>query len=102
MITLHFILLICIVLGLATNCGKPAGPVLEAGDVYSVTTGDGDFAVVKILVYEDGIAHIRLYKNKFVERPTNIDVTTLSLGSIGDAEGFGIGHLAIQESELRS
>jgi len=39
--------------------------------------------------------HIRLYKEKFASRPDCIDATGLSLGTINDEHGFGIGHLPL-------
>jgi hypothetical protein len=68
---------------------------LKAGDICSIDNGDGKFGVVKILVIENGIVHLRIYKNKYEQRPVSIDITTLSLGSIYDEDGFGIGHTPI-------
>jgi len=65
---------------------------LKAGAICSVDDGDGKFGVVKILVIDNDIAHIRIYKNKYNQRPVSIDTKTLSLGSIFDEDGFGIGH----------
>jgi hypothetical protein len=65
---------------------------LKAGAICTVEDGDGKFGVVKILVLDDEIAHIRIYKNKYNQRPVSIDLKTLSLGSINDKDGFGIGH----------
>lgn len=65
---------------------------LKAGAICTVDDGDGKFGVVKILVIDDEIAHIRIYKNKYDQRPASIDLKTLSLGSINDKDGFGIGH----------
>jgi hypothetical protein len=65
---------------------------LKAGAICSVDNGDGKFGIVKILVIDDDIAHIRIYKNKYNQRPVSIDTATLSLGSIYDTDGAGIGH----------
>jgi hypothetical protein len=65
---------------------------LKAGAICTVEDGDGKFGVVKILVLDDEIAHIRIYKNEYNQRPISIDLKTLSLGSINDKDGFGVGH----------
>jgi hypothetical protein len=68
---------------------------LSAGDICSIESGEGVFAIAKILALEPGIVHIRLYKEKFASRPDCIDATGLSLGTINDEDGFGIGHLPL-------
>jgi len=65
---------------------------LKAGAICSVDDGNGKFGIVKILVIDNEIAHLRIYKNKFNQRPASIDTRTLSLGSIYDKDGFGVGH----------
>ena len=65
------------------------------GGVYSTDAGDGKFGVVKILKVESGIVHVRVYKNKFATRPESVKVDELSLGTINDKDGFGMGHLPI-------
>jgi hypothetical protein len=65
---------------------------LKAGAICTVDDGDGKFGVVKILVIDNEIAHIRIYKNKYNQRPVSIHLKTLSMGSIYDKDGFGIGH----------
>ena len=66
--------------------------VIKAGSICTVNDGDGQFGVVKVLVIDEEIAHIKIYKNKYKQRPTKIDFKTLSLGSINDKDAFGIGH----------
>lgn len=65
---------------------------IVAGSICTVDDGDGKFGIVKVLVIDDEIAHLRIYKNKYDHRPAKIDLTTLSLGSMNDKDGFGIGH----------
>jgi hypothetical protein len=86
---------------LVLACGSStADPV--AGDLYSVETGDGTFSIVKVLAAGDGLVHLRLYKHRFATRPPRVDPGELSLGSIQDPDGFGIGHLPISLSEFRA
>jgi hypothetical protein len=82
-----FILMIVIIYSCSNQRKK-----LKAGAICTIDDGDGKFGVVKILVIDDEIAHIRIYKNKYDKRPVSIDLKTLSLGSINDKDGFGIGH----------
>jgi hypothetical protein len=70
------------------------------GGVYSVESGGGAFGVIKILKLEPSTVHVRVYKNKFSSRPTSLKLEELSLGSVKDSDGFGMGHLPIAESEF--
>ncbi|MEX2384165.1 MAG: hypothetical protein WEB59_06190 [Thermoanaerobaculia bacterium] len=67
----------------------------RVGGLYSVESGDRRFGVAKVLVVEAGIVHVRVYAEKFPTRPSSLDESTLSLGTIHDQD-FGIGHLALQ------
>ena len=40
---------------------------IKAGSICSVDDGDGKFGIVKILVIEEEIIHVKMYKNKYVE-----------------------------------
>jgi len=67
------------------------------GGVYSTESGEGDFGVAKILALDGQAVHVRVYKNKYPTRPSPIDLNSLSLGSIDDPDGFGIGHLPLSQ-----
>jgi hypothetical protein len=69
------------------------------GEVYSVQDKKG-YQVAKILVVDPNAVHIRLYKNLFSRRPGQIDLRTLSLDTIRDADGFCMGHLPLSQSEF--
>ena len=75
---------------------------LKNGGLYAVEDGGGKFAIVKLLVVEKEGVHVRLYKNKFESRPTTVDPATLSLGSVKDPNGGGIGHLPITHGNFRA
>jgi hypothetical protein len=64
------------------------------GDVCSIKSED-QFAVLKVLSKRDDVVHVRVYKEKFPTRPASIEMRTLSLGSINDPDGFGVGHLPL-------
>jgi len=74
-----------------------------AGELYSASwDGDGTFRVVKVLAVDDEAVHVRVYKERFPVRPATVDHGELTLGSVEDADGFGVGHpaLALKEFEL--
>lgn len=93
----HLAVLLLFMIGV-TGCS--GGTSMTEGGVYSIASGDGKFGVVKILKLEPGIVHVRVYKNKFESRPTTIKVEELSLGSIKDKDGFGMGHVPISEKDF--
>ena len=67
----------------------------KASGLYAVKDGKDKFKIAKVLVADKDIVHIRLYKNTFSNRPTTVDPAELSLGSIKDKDGFGMGHLPL-------
>jgi hypothetical protein len=73
----------------------------QAGEIYSVVDEDG-FRVAKVLVTDTDAIHIRLYKNIFTTRPLKVDESKLTLGTIHDPDGFGMGHLPLSVDEFRS
>ena len=73
---------------------------LSAGDVCSVASGGDGYGVVKVLAVESETVHVRVYKEKYGWRPERIETAALSLGSIHDPDGFGIGHLPLSRPEF--
>jgi hypothetical protein len=55
---------------------------------------------MKVLAVDHSAIHVRLYKNRFTNRPQSVDTRELSLGSIDDPDGFGVGHLPLSHSTL--
>jgi hypothetical protein len=76
------------IFGCSTATFKP-------GDIYSIDDGEGKIGIVKVLVVEPSVIHLRIYKNKFNSRPKIVETTELSLGRFGDEGGFGIGHIPL-------
>jgi hypothetical protein len=72
-----------------------AGLDLAPGDICSIKSGESGFGVIKILVVDQHVIHIRKYKNRFTERPYQLDLSRLSIGTIHDPDGFGVGHLPV-------
>lgn len=83
-----------ILTGIIAGCGNQKANI-QAGTICTIEDGDGKYGVIKVLVIDDEIAHIKVYKNKYTQRPAKVDMKTLSLGSLNDADGFGIGHMPI-------
>jgi hypothetical protein len=75
---------------------------IKAGSICTVENGDGKFGVVKVLVINDKEAHVKVYKNEYDKRPAKIDIKILSIGSINDKDGFGIGHIPLERKEFNS
>src|SRR5258708_7430523 len=65
---------------------------LFEGAYYSIIDGD-TFSIAKVLKLEPEIVHVRIYKQHFERRPRSIDPAALTLGTIYDKDGFGMGHL---------
>ncbi len=70
---------------------------IKAGSICTVENGDGKFGIVKILVIEDEIVHVKIYKNKYDKRPSKIDIKTLGIGSMYDKDGYGVGHTPLDK-----
>ncbi|MES2763782.1 MAG: hypothetical protein V4677_16320 [Bacteroidota bacterium] len=83
-----------LVIILVSNCNNPGGNI-KAGSICTIQDGEGKFGVVKVLVIDGIEAHVKIYKNKFDQRPSVVDMKTLSLGSINDTDGFGMGHVPL-------
>ena len=64
------------------------------GDVCSIKSEDR-FSVAKILSKRGDVIHLRIYKENFAIRPESIEMRALSLGSINDPDGFGVGHIPL-------
>jgi hypothetical protein len=70
------------------------------GDLYSVEGEARNYKVAKVLVVDSDAVHIRLYKNTFAERPSSVDPSTLSVGSLRDPDGFGMDHMPLSRSSF--
>ena len=68
---------------------------IRAGAICTIASGDGKFGAVKVLLVTEYSVHVAIYKNKYEERPGGLEISTLSLGTIYDTDGFGIGHVPL-------
>jgi len=66
---------------------------LGPGDLCSVEFDEGEYRVVKILAMGDGMVHVRLYADRFGERPFQVDPAQLDQGATD--RYFGIPHLPV-------
>jgi hypothetical protein len=76
------------------SIGNARSELFEGG-YYSIADGD-TFSIAKVLKLEPDIAHVRIYKQHFQQRPRSIDPALLTLGKIDDPDGFGMGHLPLR------
>ena len=76
-------------------------PAIVVGGVYAIREGLIRWGVVKVLKHEDGVVHLRYYRNKFWRRPGTVVIDQLSLGNLHDERGFGIGHMPFSEEQFR-
>lgn len=74
---------------------RSAPSELFEGAYYSIVDGDV-FSIAKVLRLEQEIVHVRIYKQNFSQRPRSIDPAMLTLGTIHDKDGFGMGHLPLR------
>ena len=74
---------------------RSAPSELFEGAYYSIIDGE-TFSIAKVLKLEPEIVHVRIYKQHFQQRPRAIDPATITLGTIHDKDGFGMGHLPLR------
>jgi len=88
------VVLIAVALVACNKRSKPNNEIIVGG-LYASKREDGTFRVSKVLAFDESVVHVRIYKNKFQSLPQNLDSSILSLGQIGDSDGFGMGHVPI-------
>ena len=81
--------------------GRSLARNLVAGELCSIQSGD-HFSVAKILATGPGVVHVRPYREKFRERPRSVATDALSLGTIDNPDGFGVGHLPLSRGTFGS
>ncbi len=85
---------------------KDASPKtpFKAGDLLSVLAEDGQFGVMKVLAVDDYGIHVRLYTQRFSERPQHSDPHDLSImpASLEHLNPFSFGHMPFRHSSFDS
>ncbi len=100
---LRIALALLLLLGLTFSCKqRPTETELVAGGLYTVESEPGKFGAAKLLVYEDSICHVRLYREEYSSRPATLDPTKLTLDGADDKEGFSLGHVPLREESFRA
>ncbi|HJN19137.1 MAG TPA: hypothetical protein QGH10_26835 [Armatimonadota bacterium] len=61
-----------------------------------MSDGDGGFSLVKILVLDDEAVHVRLYRESYATRPTEVDPAELDYGGDEASGSFGVGHVPVE------
>jgi hypothetical protein len=89
---IFFCSLLLIVVAVVACGGRSTRDGIVVGGLYASKSKDGSFRVSKVLAVDESAVHVRIYKNKFPVLPQNLDTSALSLGKVGDPEGFGVGH----------
>jgi TPR repeat protein len=86
------------------STASATGSLLKEGGLYCSRERDeqGSYSVMKILKLEYGIAHVRMYSNRYPAIPVSLDESTLYLASIhaGPDERIGIGHTPVLEESV--
>jgi len=72
------------------------------GGLYSIPGDKDGYRVIKVLQTAPGQVHVRLYANRFTDRPRTLEIGSLMLGRIDDPRGFGMGHLPFSDRTFRS
>src|SRR5258708_2690314 len=68
---------------------------LFEGGYYSILDVDV-YSIAMLLKLEAEFCHVSIYKQHCQGRPRSIDISALTLGSIHDEDGFGMGHLPLK------
>jgi hypothetical protein len=68
---------------------------IVVGGLYATREEDGSYSIVKVLVVDEVAVHLRCYATRFKELPAQVSSSQLSMGGLGSAEGFGIGHIPL-------
>jgi hypothetical protein len=75
-----------------------AQQVLKPGGIYAIQRSNGTYSLVKILVLEPNVTHIRSYTNKYTTLPTSVDEESLQY-SVGhtpvEAKTFAMSNLVL-------
>jgi hypothetical protein len=82
------------------GCRRAAPPAV--GGLYSVVDDEARYRIAKVVALDADGVHVRLYKNRWPQRPGKVAPTDLSLGRVQDADGFGIGHMVLSPNEFAS
>ena len=81
-------------------CGGPARDGLVVGGLYSVKQAN-EYWVTKVLALDNDVVHLRIYRNRYKDRPVSVDPSKLSVGSLKDKDS-GMGHIPLNRKHFTS
>lgn len=76
-----------LILALVFSTTTMAQQVLKPGGIYGLQRSNGSYGLVKILVVEPNVIHIRSYTNKYTALPTSVDEDSLQ---------YSVGHTPVE------
>jgi hypothetical protein len=74
-------------------------PEPVTGGIYYTQTEEGDYSVLKILKLDDHGVHVRLYSNRFVAPPQEVNEGMLYMAGMDrkPGESPGMGHIPVSK-----
>lgn len=82
------------------SCGASSLCHRFEGGYYS-WAGGVSFSIAKMPKLEPDEVHVRIYEQRFPQRPLALDPSCLTLGSIHDEDGSGISYLRLRLSTFK-
>ena len=76
---------------------------VRVGGLYVTRKEDGSYTALKVLKTDDGGVHVRLYSNKYPNRPNSIDESELYIAGFDRKPGeeLGMGHAPVSWDSFR-
>lgn len=68
---------------------------IVVGGLYAMREPDGSYCVVKVLVLDQHIIHLRHYAPRFESVPAQVRSSELLTGGLGSSGGIFIGHFPL-------
>ena len=72
----------------------------QVGGVYSVDDDIGNILVAKILKLDSNEVHLRIYNNRFSERPKDVQMNTLTVPTLNQESGLGQNHIEMDKEQF--
>jgi hypothetical protein len=73
--------------------------VARIGGLYSTAKDeDGKFGIIKVLAVDSKGVHVSIYQNRFLTRPSRLEETALTFGTVHDSESPGIMHVPLSRA----
>ena len=79
---------------------KPVLEMPQTGSICSIDNGTDGFRIVKVLVVDKELIHLKLFQNGFRMRPQTIDLGLLRMGADDEDEGYGMEHIPLFHADF--